>query len=89
MTHSALSRFLALCCMATLGFLSPAMAQTDNPVPGLTQDCTKGDAYACSELGRHYESGEFVPVDDINAAGLYRIGCEGGDVAGCSDLGFM
>ena len=89
MTHSALSRLLAVFCAALLGYLPPALAQTDNPVPGLTQDCTAGDAYACSELGRHYESGEFVPADDINAAGLYRIGCETGDVAGCTDLGYM
>ena len=66
MAYSAMSRYLTVTCAAFLAtvsfFQTPALAQTENPVPGLTQDCTQGDAYACSELGRQYESGEFVPA---------------------------
>ena len=53
----------------------------------LRNDCEDGDAPACAYLGRIYDNGEGVPVDDSLAASLYERACDGDEISGCNNLG--
>ena len=48
--------------------------------------CTAGSAASCTRLGTLYQNGQGVPVDRGQADTLYRRGCLGGDLQGCSNL---
>jgi hypothetical protein len=58
-------------------------------VADCTEQCTKGQANSCTNLGSLYESGTGVPQDKSRAAALYKQGCDGNDGAACLDLAYF
>jgi len=51
----------------------------------LEQDCAKGNAAACDELGSRLRDGLGVRRDEGRAAALFRKSCEGKNASGCAD----
>lgn len=54
-----------------------------------TTGCTRGDAPACTWLGKRYAHGAGVPRDAAKADALYDQACRGGDALACDMLASM
>jgi uncharacterized protein len=73
--------------IAAVSFLvaCPKMEMESRPDENLDWACGRGEAEACTELGKREYQYKDWPV----AAELYQKGCDGGDAAGCCRLGEM
>lgn len=58
-------------------------------LPLLRQSCEAGNPGGCSWLGRCYDKGFGVAVDNQQARQLYGKGCDGGSLRGCVGLGYL
>ena len=56
-------------------------------IRSLEDQCRKGNAAACTNVGVIYHEGMTVPRDSVKGVAMFRRACEGGDPRGCSNLG--
>ncbi len=87
---------LAGCCgeagqkMDDLRDLEKAINDPEGYADKMDRDCDKGDAVACSSIGRQTAYGTYGRAKDPAAAiPFYEKGCELGDPHGCLELGVM
>ena len=78
-----------LWALMSLLIVACATNQPERTVEQYRQACARGQAWACSVLGAHYERGDGVERNDRRAVALFRRSCEGGAPVGCSNLGYM
>src|ERR1700747_2961427 len=77
--------------ISLLLFAMPAICQNraSAPVPEMVQRAEGGDAQSQFELGRVYEDGKDVPLDDDRAAEWFRKSAEQGNAQAQNSLGVM
>ncbi len=65
------------------------VTNTARTLESIVEDCNRGKADACSDLGVSFDLGISAPKNPETARALYEKACKAGSMSGCNNLGVM